>query len=123
MASTLSEELRLAALSYHRNPRPGKLEIQATKPLACGRGHDPALGQAGCGIGIEDLLADIVERVPVADRAHAARQVGLGFGALAHLGDVFGGLFGRHSLIPGPFGLGRQRQDFGGGVELGRLDG
>ena len=34
MASTLSEELRLAALAYHRLPRPGKLEIQATKPRA-----------------------------------------------------------------------------------------
>ena len=29
-----SEDLRSAALSFHRNPRPGKLEIQPTKPLA-----------------------------------------------------------------------------------------
>jgi malate dehydrogenase (oxaloacetate-decarboxylating)(NADP+) len=28
------DELGLAALSYHRNPKPGKLEIRATKPLA-----------------------------------------------------------------------------------------
>ena len=32
--SSHSEELHAAALAYHRLPRPGKLEIQATKPLA-----------------------------------------------------------------------------------------
>ncbi len=30
----MSEELRRAALAYHRYPKPGKLEIKATKPLA-----------------------------------------------------------------------------------------
>ena len=29
--------LRQAALDYHEHPRPGKLEIRATKPLANGR--------------------------------------------------------------------------------------
>ncbi len=29
-----SEGLRSAALAYHRQPRPGKLEIQPIKPLA-----------------------------------------------------------------------------------------
>ncbi len=29
-----SEDLHSAALAYHRLPRPGKLEIQAIKPLA-----------------------------------------------------------------------------------------
>jgi malate dehydrogenase (oxaloacetate-decarboxylating)(NADP+) len=32
--SSYSEDLQSAALAYHRLPRPGKLEIQATKPLA-----------------------------------------------------------------------------------------
>jgi len=32
--SSYSDELHAAALAYHRLPRPGKLEIQATKPLA-----------------------------------------------------------------------------------------
>jgi malate dehydrogenase (oxaloacetate-decarboxylating)(NADP+) len=32
--SSNSEDLHSAALAYHRLPRPGKLEIQATKPLA-----------------------------------------------------------------------------------------
>src|SRR5207244_2637529 len=35
--SSYSEDLRSAALAYHRNPKPGKLEIQATKPLATQR--------------------------------------------------------------------------------------
>ena len=33
----MSEELRRAALDYHRFPKPGKLEIKATKPLANSR--------------------------------------------------------------------------------------
>src|SRR6202045_3640653 len=32
--SSYSEDLHSAALAYHRMPRPGKLEIQAIKPLA-----------------------------------------------------------------------------------------
>src|SRR5258707_633255 len=35
--SSYSDDLRDAALAYHRLPRPGKLEIQATKPLAIQR--------------------------------------------------------------------------------------
>ncbi|TCK31644.1 malate dehydrogenase (oxaloacetate-decarboxylating)(NADP+) [Ancylobacter aquaticus] len=34
MASYISDDLRSGAMFYHRNPRPGKLEIQPTKPLA-----------------------------------------------------------------------------------------
>jgi len=40
--SSYSEDLHSAALAYHRLPRPGKLEIQAIKPLANQR--DLALG-------------------------------------------------------------------------------
>ena len=32
--SSYSDDLHQAALAYHRLPRPGKLEIQASKPLA-----------------------------------------------------------------------------------------
>ena len=32
--STISTDLKTGALAYHREPKPGKLEIQATKPLA-----------------------------------------------------------------------------------------
>jgi malate dehydrogenase (oxaloacetate-decarboxylating)(NADP+) len=42
--------LRLAALDYHRQPKPGKLEIRATKPLANGRdlarAYSPGVAEA-----------------------------------------------------------------------------
>src|SRR5689334_19598054 len=41
MASTISDDLRARALVYHRTSKPGKLEIQATKPL--GNQRDLAL--------------------------------------------------------------------------------
>lgn len=37
MTDTPAETLRIAALKYHEYPKPGKLEIRATKPLANGR--------------------------------------------------------------------------------------
>src|SRR5204862_339738 len=41
MADNMSEDLESGALVYHRLPKPGKLEIQATKPL--GNQRDLAL--------------------------------------------------------------------------------
>ena len=41
MADNMSEDLKAGALVYHRLPQPGKLEIQATKPL--GNQRDLAL--------------------------------------------------------------------------------
>jgi len=44
------EALRQAALQYHEFPRPGKLEIRATKPLANGRdlarAYSPGVAEA-----------------------------------------------------------------------------
>src|SRR5690606_31349835 len=44
------ESLRQAALEYHRYPKPGKLEIRATKPLANGRdlsrAYSPGVAEA-----------------------------------------------------------------------------
>ncbi len=44
------EALRQAALEYHANPKPGKLEIRATKPLANGRdlarAYSPGVAEA-----------------------------------------------------------------------------
>ena len=37
MSDSHKETLRQAALAYHEFPKPGKLEIRATKPLANGR--------------------------------------------------------------------------------------
>ena len=41
MIESITSDLASSALVYHRSPRPGKLEVQATKPLATQ--HDLAL--------------------------------------------------------------------------------
>ncbi|MFZ5962064.1 NADP-dependent malic enzyme [Thalassococcus sp. BH17M4-6] len=50
MADTPDKTLREAALEYHRHPKPGKLEIRATKPLANGRdlarAYSPGVAEA-----------------------------------------------------------------------------
>ncbi len=49
-SETQKESLRQAALEYHEFPRPGKLEIRATKPLANGRdlarAYSPGVAEA-----------------------------------------------------------------------------
>lgn len=50
MSDNAAENQRLAALNYHEFPRPGKLEIRATKPLANGRdlsrAYSPGVAEA-----------------------------------------------------------------------------
>jgi malate dehydrogenase (oxaloacetate-decarboxylating)(NADP+) len=50
MSDTSKETLRQAALFYHEQPKPGKLEIRATKPLANGRdlsrAYSPGVAEA-----------------------------------------------------------------------------
>ncbi|MEM6375913.1 MAG: NADP-dependent malic enzyme, partial [Pseudomonadota bacterium] len=50
MADNLKDTLRQAALDYHAFPKPGKLEIRATKPLANGRdlarAYSPGVAEA-----------------------------------------------------------------------------
>jgi malate dehydrogenase (oxaloacetate-decarboxylating)(NADP+) len=50
MSDPRQDALRQAALDYHREPRPGKLEIRATKPLANGRdlarAYSPGVAEA-----------------------------------------------------------------------------
>jgi malate dehydrogenase (oxaloacetate-decarboxylating)(NADP+) len=50
MADDGRDALRQAALDYHRYPRPGKLEVRATKPLANGRdlarAYSPGVAEA-----------------------------------------------------------------------------
>src|SRR5882724_2442383 len=60
MASTISDDLRTGALIYHRLPRPGKLEIQPTKPL--GNQRDLALAYSpGVAFACEAIAADPAE--------------------------------------------------------------
>ncbi len=57
MASKMSDDLRTGALVYHRMPKPGKLEIQATKPL--GNQRDLALAYSpGVAAPCEAIAAD-----------------------------------------------------------------
>ncbi len=50
MSENSNQSLRQAALFYHANPKPGKLEIRATKPLANGRdlsrAYSPGVAEA-----------------------------------------------------------------------------
>lgn len=50
MSDTSKDHLRRAALEYHEYPKPGKLEIRATKPLANGRdlsrAYSPGVAEA-----------------------------------------------------------------------------
>ena len=50
MSDSPADSLRQAALHYHRYPKPGKLEIRATKPLANGRdlarAYSPGVAEA-----------------------------------------------------------------------------
>ncbi|MES9861427.1 MAG: NADP-dependent malic enzyme [Candidatus Thiodiazotropha sp. LLP2] len=53
----MSEELRKAALEYHRSPKPGKLEIKSTKPMANQR--DLALAYSpGVAAACEEIVTD-----------------------------------------------------------------
>ncbi|MCG7931895.1 MAG: NADP-dependent malic enzyme [Candidatus Thiodiazotropha lotti] len=53
----MSEELRKAALDYHRSPKPGKLEIKSTKPMA--NQHDLALAYSpGVAAACEEIAED-----------------------------------------------------------------
>eukprot|EP01037_Dinobryon_pediforme_P007728 gene7728-7789_t len=61
MASNMSDDLRSGAMVYHRFPKPGKLEIQATKPL--GNQRDLALAYSP---GVAAACEAIVENPAVA---------------------------------------------------------
>jgi malate dehydrogenase (oxaloacetate-decarboxylating)(NADP+) len=63
-----SEGLRAAALFYHEHPKPGKLEIRATKPLANGRDLSRAYSP-----GVAEASLEIK-----ADPANAARYTARG---------------------------------------------
>ncbi|MCT4369216.1 NADP-dependent malic enzyme [Yangia mangrovi] len=68
MTDTAQESLRQAALFYHENPKPGKLEIRATKPLANGRDLSRAYSP-----GVAEACLEIK-----ADPANAARYTSRG---------------------------------------------
>src|SRR6202012_2796759 len=67
--SSYSEDLRSAAWAYHRLPRPGKLEIQATKPLANQRDLALAYSPGGAAACME-IAKDPAQAAFLPARAH-----------------------------------------------------
>jgi len=86
MASTISDDLRAAALVYHRTGKPGKLEIQPTKPLATQR--DLALAYSpGVAAACEAIAADPAEAATLTARANLVAVVSNGTAVLG-LGNI-----------------------------------
>src|ERR1700679_205672 len=81
-----SEDLNSAALAYHRLPRPGKLEIQAIKPLANQR--DLALAYSpGVAAACLAIAADPAEAATLTARANLVAVVSNGTAVLG-LGNI-----------------------------------
>jgi malate dehydrogenase (oxaloacetate-decarboxylating)(NADP+) len=86
MSSKMSEDLRKGAIAYHREPRPGKLEIQATKPL--GNQHDLALAYSpGVAAACEAIVADEHAAAELTTRQNLVAVVTNGTAVLG-LGDI-----------------------------------
>ena len=84
--SSYSEDLRTAALAYHRLPRPGKLEIQATKPLANQR--DLALAYSpGVASACTEIANNPAEAATLTARANLVAVVSNGTAVLG-LGNI-----------------------------------
>jgi len=83
---TITSDLAAAALAYHREPRPGKLEIQATKPLATQR--DLALAYSpGVASACMAIHADPGEAANLTIRGNLVAVVTNGTAVLG-LGDI-----------------------------------
>ncbi len=85
----MADTLRDAALAYHREPKPGKLEITATKPLANQR--DLALAYSpGVAAACDAIAADPTEAARLTSRANLVAVITngtavLGLGAIGPL--------------------------------------
>src|SRR3954451_2681610 len=86
MSSSGSEDLNSAALAYHRLPKPGKLEIQATKPL--GNQRDLALAYSpGVASACEAIAADPREAADLTTRQNLVAVISNGTAVLG-LGNI-----------------------------------
>src|SRR6187399_1463062 len=84
--SSYSEDLHSAALAYHRLPKPGKLEIQATKPLANQR--DLALAYSpGVAAACTEIAKNPAEAASLTARANLVAVVSNGTAVLG-LGNI-----------------------------------
>src|SRR5690242_13102126 len=81
-----SDDFHLSALAYHHSPRPGKIEVVATKPL--GTQHDLALAYTpGVAIACEAIVADPREAARLTARANLVAVVTNGTAVLG-LGNI-----------------------------------
>jgi len=86
MANPVTPDLASSALNYHRSPRPGKLEIQATKPL--GTQHDLALAYSpGVAAACLAIAADPAEAAELTIRQNLVAVVTNGTAVLG-LGNI-----------------------------------
>ena len=84
--SNLSDDLKTQALAYHRFPKPGKLEIAATKPL--GTQHDLALAYSpGVAAACEAIAADPREAAELTARQNLVAVISNGSAVLG-LGNI-----------------------------------
>ena len=83
---TMAEDLREAALDYHRHPTPGKIAVAPTKPLATQR--DLALAYSpGVAAACEAIVADPAEASTVTSRANLVAVITNGTAVLG-LGSI-----------------------------------
>ena len=86
MTSDVTQDLRADALHYHRAPRPGKIEIKATKPL--GTQRDLALAYTpGVAAACEAIVADPSQAAELTSRANLVAVVTNGTAVLG-LGNI-----------------------------------
>lgn len=86
MADNMSEDLKAGALVYHRLPQPGKLEIQATKPL--GNQRDLALAYTpGVGVACMAIHDDPQQAAELTIRQNLVAVLTNGTAVLG-LGDI-----------------------------------
>src|ERR671910_79115 len=86
MADNISQDLKSSAMFYHQYPRPGKLEIQATKPL--GNQRDLALAYSpGVAAPCEAIAADPAQAANLTSRQNLVAVISNGTAVLG-LGDI-----------------------------------
>jgi malate dehydrogenase (oxaloacetate-decarboxylating)(NADP+) len=84
--SDITQDLKTGALIYHRSPRPGKLEIQATKPL--GTQRDLALAYSpGVAAACEAIKEDASQAAELTTRQNLVAVITNGTAVLG-LGDI-----------------------------------
>ncbi len=86
MGDNISQDLKSGAMFYHQHPRPGKLEIQPTKPL--GNQRDLALAYSpGVAAPCEAIAADPDEAANLTSRQNLVAVISNGTAVLG-LGDI-----------------------------------